>query len=432
MNTKKTCCIPAVSALAAMLSLAVMVNAEVRSGFWVHISPSSAVNAVKADFSEFTPFCAAFGYANSCSLKVADVDFSFFSSVKAPGGIRCDSALGAAIQAEDLGRRTITLDREGLFYLDSMMKKRTLAAPATAYADSCHPRQSVYFLKTSEGGYAAMIKVGEYIGGIDRTSYYWAYQMDDHRGLHKTALCEQPESLSITLDVFSGRPNPVFVLTDSAGIAEIVRQVYLSVNTLLDSSIKRTMPIICPSVLGYRKMSVTGMYGPDMSTSTYMPSLDICNAGITYYKVAPYSSAVAPRYLDDPGQRLEKTIVRVCCRLGLTATDTYGTVAFCDLVPDSLKETTGATRNTNAMTGTGIRILLARGGRVFFSVSSAGVYALELFDTQGRRLYSVKRRYGPGEYAVELYDQAMGAGVRFVRLSKQHSPEHACIPLITD
>jgi hypothetical protein len=423
MTKRKKSLFRSASALILMVSILAISfsgKAETRSGFWTHIEQSAAYNAGKADFSEYSPFCAANGYSNTCSLKVADVDFSSYTKVSAPGGILYDSVLYAAIQREYLSGKTITLDREGLFYLDSMMKKRWLTAPMNgfAYADSCPLNRGVYFLKTSEDHYAMMAKVGEYIGGINRSYYYWAYRPENDDILYKETLFEQPESLSITVDAFSGRPNPVFILKDSAGIAEIVHQIYVSVNTLLDSSVKRTGDLQCSQSLGYRKMTVSGMFDSgDVPNSSYKPSIELCNAAITYYKVSPVSSIMPPQQLYDPQQRLEKLIIRVCCRLGLTATDSLGDVQFCALIPDSLKDFNSMQPDRPGVRGSGAVALVRLGrDRIVFSVRRAGAVRMEVLDIRGKRTVSIEGRFDRGEHAVKLGGCATGAGVYLVRV----------------
>jgi hypothetical protein len=392
---------------------------ETKSGFWININPSASSQRVAADLSELTPFCSANETTFYCPFNAETVDFSIYlGSIRAPGGIQYDSALGAAIQAECFSGKQITRDREGLFYLDSMVKKRALAAPTTGYRDSCSKERIVYFLKTKEGNFATMIKIGEYIGGIDRLYYYWACRPENDGVLYKTALFAMPESLSITVDAFSGRPNPVFTLKDSAGIVEIVRQIYLSVNTLLDPSLKRTETIQCFQGLGYRKLTVSGMFDTgDVPNSSYTPSLDICNAAITYYKVSPVSSVMPPQQLYDPNRRLEKLIIRVCCRLGLKITDSFGEVQFCALIPDSLKDENGIqTDRRIACREGGIRMPRMNKGRIVFTVPEEDLYCLEILDTRGKLIGSIEKRFGPGEHAVTLDRSKMGAGVYLVRV----------------
>jgi hypothetical protein len=421
--------IPAVVTLLSILASAPC-GAETRSGFWVHLDPSAIIQNSRADFSELSPFCSGSAPATQCSLKVADVDFEWNLSVKAMGGIQADSALGAAILSGFLSGKSMTLDREWLFYLDSMMKKRGLSAPVSGYADSCPARQNVYFLKTSENRFATLVKIGEYIGGIDRELFYWAYRPENDGNLYKTALCEQPESLSITVDAFSGRPNPVFTLKDSAGIAEIVRQIYLSVNTLLDSSLKRTTDLPCNQGLGYRLVSVTGMYGPDNPPNTYMPMLEICNSGITYYKASPFSSSVQPQFFQDPDRRLEKLIIRVCCTLGLVAVDSVGEVRFCDIIPDSLKNENGIRQEGKSVRDGETGDLRLSKGRIVFSVQKAGAYSLEIFDTRGRKVGLVEGRLNKGDHIVPFSRSSRGSGVYVVRFRSGKTSVDRNIPFI--
>jgi hypothetical protein len=407
-------------------------SAETGSGFWINVELSASSARVAADFSELTPFCSANETTFYCPFNGENVDFTIYlSSIRAPGGIQYDSALGAAIQAEYLSGKTITLDREGLFYLDSMIKKRGLAAPTSGYLDSCSKNKMAYFLKTKEGRFATLIKVGEYIGGINRIYYYWVYRPDNDGILHKTALFETPKSLNITVDAFSGRPNPVFTLKDSAGISEIVHQIYVSVNTLLDPSVKRTETVPCSQGLGYRKLSVIGMFGPDHPLSSYMPTIEICNGGITYNKVSPVSTLPESQQLYDPGQRLEKLIIRVCCRLGLTASDMYGEVSFCDIIPDSLKDLNEVLpgRMPERREGT-IAFRRLSGDRIVYLVQQAGLVRVNLFDMRGRKIAPVIGRYHlPGEYTLELGKNNVGAGVYFLDLRFGSTPDHVTVPI---
>jgi hypothetical protein len=239
-------------------------------------------------------------------------------------------------------RKTIDYEREALFYLDSMVKQSDLKAPQGEYRDSIPVHSGAFFIKTSENRYAAMIQVKMIIANtIDCIWYYWAYQPDSGNALFKNRISEQPAPLTITLDVFSGRPNPVFTLADSAAIAEVTHAIYVSVNTLLDSTIQRADTTTCNSgILDYRKMTVTGMFPFDNHKSSYQPSIELCGGKMTYYKVTPASTITQRVSLYDKNSQLEKLIIRICCEKNLSVTDQYGTVRFCDVIPDSLKPST--------------------------------------------------------------------------------------------
>jgi hypothetical protein len=70
-------------------------NAEVRSGFWTLIQPSSDTGAFSVDFSSLTPFCASMGVNNSgCIITERDCYFKF-DSIIAPYGVFYDSSVSA-------------------------------------------------------------------------------------------------------------------------------------------------------------------------------------------------------------------------------------------------------------------------------------------------------------------------------------------------
>ena len=391
------------------------VVSDVHSGFWTLVQPSSDSGAYSVDFSEF----------NNFQGKIVARDCYFtYDSLFAPYGVFYDSAAGDRIQSRYINGKTITLDREGLFYLDSMMKQFTLQAPQTGYSMSCPTRNvllsknGVYFIKTSENRYAALIKTGQYIGGIDRTSFYWAYQPDSGTKLYKNNLVQLPDSLSITVDVFSGRPNPTFKLIDPSGIGEIVRQSYLSVNTLLDSTRKRTGTFLVNGHLGYRGLWASGMFGPAI-TIDHAPTVDVYGGLITYYNVALISE-IAPRLLYDKNSELEKLIIRVCCKNNLVSTDQYGAVRFCDLVPDSLKPVV-PTIHEEIRSGSlnAFIALKAMPKGVAYRVAQAGRIRIELFDLKGKFVSCIiDRRHEIGEYSVNFQRRSFSPGLYILKCSR--------------
>ena len=402
-----------------LLTLCVLCYAEVSSGFWTLVEPSSDRNASFFDFSDLTPFCGSEGIPYGCSSTAFTGDDGHFNydSIIVPNGVFFDSSISVDLQSKLINGKSINRDREGLFYLDSMMKRFQQQAPQAVYRGSCPARKGVYFLKTNENWYAVLLKIGEYIGGIDRTYYYWAYQPDTGAVLFKNNLYDLPMSLSITVDVFSGRPNPSFTLSDSAGIAEITRQIYLSVNTLLDSSNKRTDTARCNPRLGYRSLSVTGMFEPENSLSSYIPSIQICNGLITYYKVSPASSIMPPQFLYDKDSRLEKLIIRVCCKNNLVSTDQYGPVPFCDVIPDSLKDPVSTLQGkTRSGSHNAFIMLKAVHKGIRYRVTEAGRIRIELFDVRGKYVSMIAdRHHDRGEYYIDLHGKPYTPGIYLVK-----------------
>jgi hypothetical protein len=319
----------------------------------------------------------------------------------------------------------MTLDREGLFYLDSMMKLFTLQAPQTGYSKSCPIKNllstnGVFFIKTSENRYAALVKTGQYIGGIDRTYFYWAYQPDSGTTLYKNNFYQLPDSLSITVDVYSGRPNPTFKLTDPSGIGEIVRQSYLSVNTLLDSTRKRTGTSLVNGKLGYRGLWASGMFGPAITTD-HAPTVDVSGGLITYYNVGLISE-IPPRLLYDKNSELEKLIIRVCYKNNLVSSDQYeASSRFCDLIPDSLKNLVAlaSERDQSAFQSAFVTLKVAPKG-ISYNVLEAGRIRIDLFNVEGKCVLTIADRYHDrGSYFLDVKSRHISSGFYLFKCSRQ-------------
>ncbi len=392
---------------------------EVRSGFWTLLYPPST-DSIRShvDFSVLASFCRTEGGSQKCSLAVTDCYFRN-DTVFAPYGGYYDSSASANLQAQFIAGKAITsTDRDGLFYLDSMMKKIVLKSPQNGFRNFLPGRSGVFFVKTSENRNAVMIKTGEYIGGINRIWYYWAYQPDSSDALFKNRLAlSSTSAFSITANVFSGRTDPFFSLTDSAAIALITHAALAAMNPYLDATVQRNNTDSCPERLGYGKLTVYGNIEPENPMSSYMPNIEICAGKITYYKSPP-----APRrYFYDKDSRLEKLIIRIGCEKNLTATDSYGTVRFCDIVPDSLKTIASPGRTIAPETG-GSRAVTCRVKyyEIQFSRVPPGEARVDCFSLSGKCVASIKRE-GIGDHALtfDVREYAVGNGAYILRLSHQ-------------
>jgi hypothetical protein len=402
------------------------VSAEVRSGIWQW---TQGGDTARVDFSFLTSFCP--GYSSSkCSVEVADCCFRF-DSIIASNGIYYDSSISANLQAQFIKGKTLGIDREALFYLDSMMKKNAFKAPQEAtYKKSISSRCKAFFIKTSETRHAVMIQAGEYIGGIDRTWYYWAYQTDSTLSLSKNAIFEQPDSLRIAMDIFSGRPNPVFTMKDSAAIASITHQLYVSINVFLDSTLKRNDTTACSSGLGYRELSISGMFESESPMASYSPYLDICQGKLHYHKMA--TTPLAP-YLFDKDSRLEKLIIRFGCEKNLSATDSYGTVNFCDIVPDSLKPSTdadvaptvGASKNPVFLFRVGV-------SKICYRIETPGIIRIDVLDVKGHYIATLtNRRQEKGDYAIDMRSFRFTTGAYILKYSSPDTKAaNAVVPVV--
>jgi hypothetical protein len=394
INDMRTCkCTDVLIIVLFMASWTTIASAEVRSGIWLLVQPSKDSLASQVDFSGLTAFCPATSGGDSiCRCEAADCYFRS-GHIVAPGGVYYDSTLSVQLEALVAGK-TIRQEYQSVFYLDSMMKKIRLSPPQGAtYVDSIscqYGRAGVFFIKTRENRYAFMFKVMEYIGGYDRMMYYWAYQPDTGRDLFKQRIFEYPGpgALQIEMDVFSGRQNPIFTLNDAEAISDITRQLFTSINTLLDSTIVPATREACPSPLGYRKLLIKGWEVRERF-NTYFPTVELCAGNIIYHEGEPWLSAIAPLMVYDRNLRLVKLITDYCCKNNLSATDAIGTVKFCDLIPDSLKTLSAAGDSHRAQhNARHTEPVVSVQGRSLRISGVNNVRSIDLFSLAGERIYS--------------------------------------------
>jgi hypothetical protein len=351
---------------------------------------------------------------------LAAIDGSFkLDSIIAPNGIYYDSTLSATILAQLPSDLIAHRGGEAVFFIDSVMKKTAVIAPQTNVKTWVSMQKNkVFFIKTSENRFAVMVNCGSTASAIDRTLYYWAYQTDSSTALFKNRLSDQPAFLSINMVVFSGRPDPSFRLNDSASIAAIMHQLNVSVNFFLDSTIKRTDTLACSSALGYSRLSV-GAFPAENPISSYAPTIDICGGKINFYKA---SSASPLRYYDK-NSRLEKLIIRLCCEANLSDTDSYGTVNFCDLIPDSLKSPVSTTQK-EAKHGIDKPVIRCRikSHEIQFQFVPEGQFHLDCFSLSGKRLATIQSSIsGQNIFSVNLRDYSIGAGAYIIKFSHSNS-----------
>jgi hypothetical protein len=406
-----------VSLLIMVLSF-IVINGEVRSGLWMHLQPSSDSSSSYIDFSERAWPCSAPLSTGKCPLAAIDCSFKL-DSISAPNGIYYDSTLSATILAQLPSDLISHRGGEAVFFIDSVIKKASLTVPQGDVKPWISMQKSkVFFIKTKENRFAVMINCGTTATAIDRTLFYWAYQSDSSVTLFKNRLSDQPASMTINVVAFSGRPDPYFRLTDSASIAAIMHQLNVSVNFFLDSTIKRTDTLSCSSALGYSRLSV-GAFPAENPVSSYAPTVDICGGKINYYK----ASSSSPLRYYDKNSRLERLIIRLCCEANLSDTDSYGTVRFCDIVPDSLKPPVSNAQK-EAKPGIDKPTIRCRvkSHEIQLQFVPEGKSHIDCFSLSGKCLARIqKNTSGQNLFPVNLRDYSIGAGAYIIKFSHSNA-----------
>lgn len=149
-----------IAVLCSIISLALFLNisgiyAEYKSGYFVILCPS--YDSIERDFSELVDSCSTFNGLDTCVVVSADILFPVKSG-------RPDSVC-AVVGILDLGE----FDSSGLENLDTV--------PTTGYSDYIIVELNhIYAVKTTEDHYAALFYMYQYIGGICRLGFKWAYQ----------------------------------------------------------------------------------------------------------------------------------------------------------------------------------------------------------------------------------------------------------------
>lgn len=156
-----------IAVLYSIISLALFLNisgiyAEYKSGYFVILGPSD--DSIERDFSELVDSCSTFDGLDTCVAVSADIVFAGKSGIP--------DSVCAVVGILDLGE----FDSSGLENLDTV--------PTTGYSDYVILELNhIYAVKTTEEHYAALFYMFQYIGGIDRYGFKWAYQSDGTNNL---------------------------------------------------------------------------------------------------------------------------------------------------------------------------------------------------------------------------------------------------------
>jgi hypothetical protein len=145
-----------------------------KSGFFIRMVGAGNNNVI--DFSQGTNNPAidsdlVFGKTGyNFSVKAGLISPGLYDSLPKLSNLNCGGAPSETTTVCKAAKRT----------MDSLVGALNILCPSVM-PDTVITTMSVgqfCLVKTREGHYAIMIKIGEYIGGIDREYYYWGYQSD--------------------------------------------------------------------------------------------------------------------------------------------------------------------------------------------------------------------------------------------------------------
>ncbi len=380
--------------------------AEVKSGFWQLTNESASRTETDIDFSELSSTCPNPVRPGNDCLKTPDLSF-WHNQLNTPFGGLHDSSLSAQIMAY-FSSNQMYMERTLQFYLDSILKKIQLRAPTSGYADSLELDKDVYFIRTSEGKYAVLIKTGTYIGGYNRNMFYWAYQPDTGKALHKERFYPQPEQISITVDIQLGNANPDFQLSDPAAISALTRQIYISINPYFDTSIVLNQ-LPRPENPGYRSVLIRGPIDPDNLFEDDLFFVSASSGGISAAK----NNSAAAFMFEDRGAILEKTIIGIGCQQHLISIEETGEVSFCDVVPDSLKPVpVPIGKPQTHLFFRPVQLISTASGIFTYRVNMTGELKMALYTTDGKHIAHLvnQHRKKGGHYSIHIKNKSISPG----------------------
>jgi hypothetical protein len=248
-------------------------------------------------------------------------------SIECHSGIQYDSTYDSIFKFNQSFPQTINIDKKYLF--DIIFKKNAITAPIDGYKTSVPYGKKLYFIRRPDSTFAAFTKIGDFIGGIDKSHYYLISSSSKSPVLHKRHIQPYLESLQFYAHVFSGRPDPMFAFTDSSSVIQILEHTILSMYTNKDSA-STAEPAHSFLRSGFRGFSLSSLQRRCDPVSSWAASVTLSNGYIRFNNEEGVS-----RVITDTAQSLERLIVSLGIKDDLTTQDSYGTIRFKDLFKTS-------------------------------------------------------------------------------------------------
>lgn len=251
-----------------------------------------------------------------------------YDSISSDYGITCDDEQANRII------KALPLDisyEQAPLYMDFLFRNNAIMAPENGYATSVPAGKKVYFIKSVDGNYGAIVKFDEYMGDIERY-YYYLVIAENSRKLHKDEVLTIPAELKFTVDIFSGRPNPVFTLKDKANIRELIYSLYSATDYTGDKSLLINESVSHGNNLGFRSfvfdnpLNVCSILSHRLLYSIGNGIINIQDAG------TPERKWIS---LMDRDTMLQKRIIKLAFTENPSYKDSVGTLCFRDLFSDT-------------------------------------------------------------------------------------------------
>jgi hypothetical protein len=364
------------------------IHGRVNSGIFILLYPNNELQ-IPIDFS-YSVQPVLLGQKITSGMDTAQISgkediIIIKDSIIAPYGII--STTIPHFHEKHIAGKEINSDFQSIFYLDSIVKYTTLKVNSfvnhSDFTNSANIRDSILLIKTREGGFAVLLKTSEYIGGINRNFYYWIYQNSNDSTLYKDTIIKGPDSIRIALDIFSGRPNPVFSVYDQCFIQELTAKLYATANRYLNPSLQiSSIPKMDFGNQGYRSMIISGFDKIESHAQ-----FTFSDSTIVYSRGSWIISAYRPTICKDEDNAIASFILQYGINHDLKTRDMYGEISFKELMKNTTPihpEKIPANSHYNISSKNNIRILKVNNQLDIFS--KPGTLELSISDLKGRIL----------------------------------------------
>jgi len=346
-------------------------------------------------------------------------DLTFgLDSIYCPSGITFSEELEQKLNFAKV-YSTSVYDPQVRYYFDNILSKNSIKAPETGYNTTAPVNKKVYFIKAPDGRYGALLKIGEYIGDIDRHHFYQVMSNDTR--LYKYNLYEVPSYVDFTaMYMLSGRNDPVFRISDPIALNRLFLFIYTATNYLEDPTVIIENPEPIQTRLGTPVFMINHNFNDCASAEKK------CFLSVGYGRIELKYSSHKKTFIDKSNQ-LEKMIHDIGRGANLISEDAHGQISFKALFPDTNKKNDTVnnknwasivTVNNNLDSGiTSVAGFRKNGeGRLFVAAGDSGVYSIS-YTVNNNQVISdgVKHREGLENRKVlslVLLDSVLFAGTQ--------------------
>jgi hypothetical protein len=244
-------------------------------------------------------------------------------SIECNSGIQYDTTYDSIFKFNQQFPQINNADKKYLF--DLIFKNHTITAPLDGYKVTAPYGKKLYFIRRPDSTYAAFVKIGEYIGGIDKAHYYLTSTTSKSPRLYKNTIQPYLNTLqfsTFSANALSGQLDPLFAFTEPSSVSQILEHIILSMYTNNDSTTSKVY-----KSRGFTFSSLQRRCDP---VSSWAGAVTLSNGFLHFANEQGVNKVI-----EDTAQSLERLIISLGIKDDLKSQEPAGTVRFKDLFESS-------------------------------------------------------------------------------------------------